>query len=208
MARHRATLWVPDESQPRYPSRTPNLATRDTDVIDWFENFKGDRTFVVTLRNESDRACAVLGAAVLDRIVGDLLRAAMAEGTPKALFEGYGPLASFSARIDVCLGLGIISLDECRDLHLIRKIRNTFAHEMDHTLTFTSKPVADRIAELRIVDAMFANPSIPTPEDTPRIRFQVEIGGLIHSLTTIRAGAIERAEIPEDYGGWLRTAKP
>ena len=78
---------------------------------------------------------------------------------------------------------------------------------MDHELSFTSKPVAQRVVELKIVDALYENPSIPTSEDTPRIRFQIEIGSLTYSLTSVRAAAINPAEIPDDYVGWLRTAK-
>lgn len=77
---------------------------------------------------------------------------------------------------------------------------------MDHELSFASTPIAHRVAELKVVAAMYANPSIPTSEDTPRIRFQIEVGGLTYSLTSVRAVGISRAEIPDDYVGWLRTA--
>lgn len=176
-------------------------------MIDWVEDSERLNAFAATLQNESDRACAVLGPAALDQVLGELIRSAMAEDAPRSLFEGYGPIASFSARIDIVLGMGLISRDEYHDLHLIRKIRNAFAHEMDYELSFVSKPIAQRVAELRIVDAMYANPSFPTTEDTPRIRFQIEIGGLTYSLAGARAVAINRARIPDDYVGWLRTAK-
>jgi DNA-binding MltR family transcriptional regulator len=176
-------------------------------LIDWVADSEHLNAFAATLQQESDRACAVLGAAMLDHIIGDLIRSAMAEDTPKTLFEGYGPLASFSARIDVSLGLGLLSRDEHYDLHLVRRIRNAFAHDMNHKLGFASQPITHRVALLKLADALFANPSIPTSEDTPRTRFQIEIGGLTYSLSGVRAHAVERAEIPEDYVGWLRTAK-
>ena len=176
-------------------------------MIDWFEDSERLNSFAATLQKESDRACAVLGAAMLDQVLGDLIRSAMAEDAPRGLFEGYGPISSFSARIDISLGLGLISRDEHSDLHLIRKIRNAFAHEMDHELSFSSKPIANRVAELKVADAIYANPDMPTGEDSPRVRFQIEIGGLAYSLSGVRAGAISRAEIPDDYVGWLRTAK-
>jgi len=78
---------------------------------------------------------------------------------------------------------------------------------MDHELSFASKPIANRVAELKIAAAMYANPSIPTSEDTPRVRFQIEIGSLTYSFTSVRAGAVSRAEIPDNYAGWLRMAK-
>ena len=174
-------------------------------MINWFEDSPRLNAVAATLQKESDRACAVLGAALVDQVLGDLIRSAMVEEAPSKLFDGYGPIASFSARIEISLGLGLISRDEHSDLHLIRKIRNVFAHEMDHELSFTTQAIAHRVAALKIVDALYANPSIPTPEDTPRVRFQIEIGSLTYSLAGVRAAAITRAEIPEDYCGWLRT---
>jgi DNA-binding MltR family transcriptional regulator len=176
-------------------------------LIDWLEDSERLNAFAASLQKESDRACAVLGAAMLDQVLGDLIRSSMAEDAPRNLFEGYGPIASFSARIDISLGLGLISRDEHYDLHLIRKIRNSFAHEMNHELSFASEPIAHRVAELKVVDAIYANSSFPTSEDTPRIRFQIEVGSLTYSLTGVRAGAVSRAEIPDDYVGWLRMAK-
>jgi DNA-binding MltR family transcriptional regulator len=44
------------------------------------------------------------------------------------VFEGDGPLATFSAKIEVCAGLGSITDDVRHDLKIIKKIRNDFAH--------------------------------------------------------------------------------
>jgi DNA-binding MltR family transcriptional regulator len=172
-------------------------------VIDWLEDSERLNAFAASLQEESDRACAVLGAAMLDEVLGYLIQSAMAEEAPQSLFEGYGPIASFSARIDISLGLGLISRDERHDLHLIRKIRNAFAHDTDHGLSFASEAIAQRVAELMIVGALYANPSLPTAADTPRTRFQIEVGSLTYSLTGVRGCAIIRPEIPDNYAGWL-----
>jgi DNA-binding MltR family transcriptional regulator len=44
------------------------------------------------------------------------------------VFEGKGPLATFSAKIEVCAGLGNISPDVRHDLKVVNTIRNEFAH--------------------------------------------------------------------------------
>jgi DNA-binding MltR family transcriptional regulator len=44
------------------------------------------------------------------------------------VFEGKGPLSTFSAKIDVCTGLGNLLPDARHDLLVINKIRNEFAH--------------------------------------------------------------------------------
>jgi DNA-binding MltR family transcriptional regulator len=48
----------------------------------------------------------------------------------KRLFDGYGPLSSFSAKIDLSYALQIVPKDKYVDLVTIRKIRNQFAHSM------------------------------------------------------------------------------
>jgi DNA-binding MltR family transcriptional regulator len=44
------------------------------------------------------------------------------------VFEGKGPLATFSAKIEVCAGLGNIGAEVRQDLKTINTIRNEFAH--------------------------------------------------------------------------------
>jgi DNA-binding MltR family transcriptional regulator len=44
------------------------------------------------------------------------------------VFEGKGPLATFSAKIEVCAGLGSITPDVRHDLKIVNKMRNEFAH--------------------------------------------------------------------------------
>lgn len=44
------------------------------------------------------------------------------------LFTGYGPLASFSAKIDMAFALGLIDAEQRKTLNHVRHIRNVFAH--------------------------------------------------------------------------------
>ena len=44
------------------------------------------------------------------------------------LFTGYGPLSSFSAKIDIAYSLNLITENLKGDLHILREIRNEFAH--------------------------------------------------------------------------------
>lgn len=103
-----------------------------------------------SLRHEqSDRAAAVLGVATLDTLLERLLRAWVLPGSPERIFESSGPLATLASKIDIACSFGMIASEDRRELHLLRKIRNDFAHAVDHTLTFDSPAVADRIVELR-----------------------------------------------------------
>jgi DNA-binding MltR family transcriptional regulator len=46
----------------------------------------------------------------------------------KSIFTGYGPLSTFSARIDVAFSLGIFEEAVFKRLHAVRALRNSLAH--------------------------------------------------------------------------------
>ena len=52
----------------------------------------------------------------------------MSNKSKRTLFEGYGPLSSFSAKIDVAKASGYITMSQAKVLDTIRAIRNKFAH--------------------------------------------------------------------------------
>jgi len=45
-----------------------------------------------------------------------------------SLFDGYGPLSSFSAKIDLAFALSIFDENLYSDLKIIKEVRNIFAH--------------------------------------------------------------------------------
>ena len=47
------------------------------------------------------------------------------------IFEGTGPLSTFSGRIAVCTALGLTSSDVRHDLSIVRTVRNAFAHSYE-----------------------------------------------------------------------------
>lgn len=80
---------------------------------------------------ESDRAAAIVVAAMLDEALKLLLRKRLAApvAQDRSILDGpNASLNSFSIRIDAGFQLGLLSRYLARDLHLIRKIRNEFAH--------------------------------------------------------------------------------
>jgi DNA-binding MltR family transcriptional regulator len=104
--------------------------------------------------NESDRACAVLGAAFLDSHLEDLFRRRLSTAADEVLSQ-RGPLGSFGARIDVASALSWIDDDTKCDLTMIRRIRNDFAHKFDHELSFADEAIASRCKQLRSSTAFF-----------------------------------------------------
>lgn len=101
--------------------------------------------------NESDRASVILGAALLDEALATLLKARLVPngGADDALFDGANaPIGTFSARIELALRLGVINTGFARSLHLIRRIRNDFAHNVAGC-SFSDGAVVGRMTELR-----------------------------------------------------------
>lgn len=136
--------------------------------------------FRQALSKESDRGCALYAAAYLDRALSDLLYMSLVENKniQQDLFDGTAPLASFSSRITLAYYLGKLSPSIRRDLNLIRKIRNDFAHTAD-SLTFETKKIANRCKHLQY--------SYHEADHHPRDHFTAAVCGI---LATIEAASL------------------
>lgn len=140
------------------------------------------------LRDETDRGYAILAGTLLDGLLEMLLRKKMLSSVPNDIFSGYGPLSSFSAKIDLCFYLGFISTGEYAELHRIRRIRNEFAHSLNAPLSFSSQPVSDRVADLRL-----SGSSLLKKESSKRTDFEISVLVLIGFLYAI----IEKSTPPK-----------
>ena len=156
---------------------------------EWMDEFQG----------ESDRACAVLGAAFLDEQLRALLEAFFVDDPNRMqdIFEkAASPLATFSSRINMAYALGFLAPREIRDLNLIRKIRNEFAHEL-HDVSFVSPSIASRCAELTQCDVI--GQTFGTLG--PRYRFVLSVVFLAQRLALRRLGIRnERRTIQSEVG--------
>lgn len=80
---------------------------------------------------ESDRGAGIVVAAMLEDALRSVLRKRLIPpiSEERSILEGdRAPLNTFAAKIDAAFQLGLISRYMARDLHLVRKIRNEFAH--------------------------------------------------------------------------------
>jgi len=115
-----------------------------TTADEWLEAVRRE------FETESDRAAAIVVAAMLDEALGLLLQKKLVSPVSRenSILDGSeAPLQSFSARINASFQLGLISRFMARDLHLIRKIRNEFAHE-PLGRTFDSETIKARVTAL------------------------------------------------------------
>jgi DNA-binding MltR family transcriptional regulator len=87
------------------------------------------------LTTESDRGCILVGASVLSHFLEEILRTALVTNSHAMkhavapLFGSMGPLSTFSVKIKLAYGLGLIPMYCFTDLEKIRRIRNVAAHE-------------------------------------------------------------------------------
>ncbi|MDY6988935.1 MAG: MltR family transcriptional regulator [Thermodesulfobacteriota bacterium] len=149
---------------------------------------------------KSDRASAIVGAALLDEELENLLRSFFVD-KPKVvdkLIRDGGPMGSFGMRIRFSYALGLLPETIFHDLKLVQKVRNFFAHtsrdvEMNH------KKLAGLISSFKAPEWV-GEPEDPDP-DSPRGRFHTTVRSLLWDLasTAIDLSSKQRREIPEDF---------
>jgi DNA-binding MltR family transcriptional regulator len=118
------------------------------------EELKGRANEVVSkvaasFEHESDRGCVIFGTALLSEGLEELLRSSLRRAPEDnklidSLFQGYAPLSTFSAKIQLAYALGILPRHLKERIELVRRLRNEFAHESG-PLTFEDPRCADRL---------------------------------------------------------------
>lgn len=106
-------------------------------------------SFMDEFVNESDRAAVILGAAMVENLLGQILDKYLipCTGTSDDLLEGDAPLATFSAKIKACHRLGLLDDQFIKLLNTFRRLRNGFAHEVT-TGSLADGAARDRVAAL------------------------------------------------------------
>ena len=93
-------------------------------------SISGYNSFIKNYEDESDRAVIILAISFIENYLENTLKKRLVQHkSMNKLFEGYAPLATFSAKIDIAYAIGLIPENICTELHLLRKIRNISAHE-------------------------------------------------------------------------------
>lgn len=108
--------------------------------------------FINEFHTESDRATAVLGAALIDEKLLQLLQAFFVDDRAQVdlLLETEQPLGSLGARIQIAYCLGLITRNLFETLTIIKGVRNAFAHQL-HGLSFAAPTIAKECGRLRLL---------------------------------------------------------
>lgn len=150
--------------------------------------------FLDEFQTESDRAAAVLGAALLDDLTSELLSRCLLSGElAKKLLGINQPLGAFGARITAARAIGLISDDEFRDLNRVREIRNKFAHRL-HGLDFESPQIRDMCGHFNCVTGALERGFFQQNWlEQPRLSFNLAVGLLATGLQR-RVSSATRSE--------------
>jgi hypothetical protein len=134
--------------------------------------------FVTRFHEETDRAAAVLAGGYLDAFMEAALRSVLVAGARlDALFDAQGALRSFGSKISLAAALGLVTEDLARDMDLVRKVRNHFAHHIWEA-SFDGAPVRDWCKAIGVVDSAVNRDTGERVLDSnpPRIRYLLAVG--------------------------------
>lgn len=162
---------------------------------------------------ESNRGVVLVAASFIDHALELLLRARFSSGSTKPkkaidpLFKNFGPLATFSAKIKICYAIDLLQDWLYRDLEIIRKLRNSFAHNTeplrfddpqvaaftthlkgaDHAVTVMSKQRESNKESIKKQKKAASSKSGPIARE--RLRFDITvsyIGALLYSKVVVQ----------------------
>ncbi len=107
------------------------------------------REFMDDFSQESDRACVILGSAKIETLLRNLIEKFLVPlpTTADDLLDGDAPLSTFSARIRAAHRMGLIDDHFAKLLHIFRRLRNSFAHEITGSDLCSGAP-RDRVIAL------------------------------------------------------------
>lgn len=164
--------------------------------------------FLGDFEKETDRAAVILAAAKIDELLRLAIIGRLRPSTASRddLLQPEGPIGSLRARIDIAFRLGLIDGAFVRALHLVRKIRNDFAHESS-SASLASGAHSDRVRELalpwrNILEQLQAIPTpIPGVEvSTPRGQFAFMVGYILVRLNEVIKHGVELENLPHPLG--------
>ncbi len=161
-------------------------------------------THLEEFKKESDRAAVILTTSIFEEVLGNLLKQYLAPlpASRDNIFESpNAPLSTFSAKIDICYRLGLTSSNFTRDLHIIRKIRNIFSHNVTDC-NFENVSVKNRVEEIYRVSKFiqFEDKKFAEYKSSARGRFCLVASWMIYAINE-KIETVEQIKIaPIEWG--------
>ena len=135
--------------------------------------------FIEKLGEESERGMVLISTGFLEEQLKTMLLAYFVDDKSLVDFVdgGNAPLGSFTARITACYALGLIGKAEHDDLHILRRIRNDFAHKIN--ASFEIQSIIDRCKLLQFKAYDYDSPEHGEVIVPPSAQFISAATGLI-----------------------------
>lgn len=117
--------------------------------------------YLKELQKETPRGAVIISCVVIQEVLGKTLENYLTDhkDVKTLLNGGMAPLGTLSARILLCFGLRLVDEKEYKNLQIVRRIRNHFAHDLH--ASFEDQKIIDLCKQL---DASGLRPeSMPTP---------------------------------------------
>ncbi len=160
--------------------------------------------FFEACNRESDRGLALVAAEFMDITLEKLLLARFASGIKqrpklvKLLFEGFGPLSTFSARIGVSYAFDLLEDWMASDLDLIRRIRNEFAHSLE-SKTFRDPEITRMVDQFACITKLTKNiehlkEDLSSKQGGPQA-LSIQMSRIKFSMVSTRIGALLQAKV-------------
>lgn len=149
---------------------------------------RGRGNFLKDIHGKSDRAVAVVGAALLNAHAEQLLTSHfIQDGTEiEALMGNDRSLGTFGARIRIAYLLGLISKEEFEDLWSVNLIDEAFGRELGN-IDFSDEPIQTLCLDLRIPNKIL----LLGEKHTPRRMYVFAVALLLRQLA-LRIESAER----------------
>jgi hypothetical protein len=117
-----------------------------------------ERHIIASLMKENDRTVAIVGGSLLEARLEEKLKAQLRTDSSKDnqkilddMFQGLGPLSSFSAKIRLGYLLQLYDYLVRIELTAIKDIRNRFAHEQT-PITFDTPEIVTLVQKLKLIE--------------------------------------------------------
>jgi hypothetical protein len=161
------------------------------------------------LKDESPRGVVLIATAMLEELLRELMLVFLIPNPSSSdtLFDGpNSPFGSLSSKIDGAYRMGLISNSLCRDLHVIRRIRNEVAHQ-PQSFSFEGPSSKNRIEALTKSHGMYErSPKWVEKMGHPSLRHQfLEAASWMLFFLAAEKGRVQTVRVKGQEFGYFAT---
>jgi DNA-binding MltR family transcriptional regulator len=153
--------------------------------------------------NAADRSVIIMACSHIEQylLLGlcTRFRRTPGSGEMEELFEGYGPLSTFAARIAISDILGLLTSDMRHDLNIMKKIRNVCAHS-NGPVSFDDQEIASRCQSFKLYTDAGITENTRDISNRHKQRFCVTCQVLLAGMAYTVARSLVELEFSTEHG--------